>query len=206
MSIGTGVGLGVGVGAVVGLDVGVGLALGMEVGLAWLEHARAGSRSPARHATTRRRGTANRFIGRHDSAVRSRELSLVSPGRGLLDLTDACRSFVAEAAAGRDGLLHVFVPHATAGVVIMELGSGSEADLTDTLDRLLPRDERWRHRHGSRGHGADHVMPLFAAPTVTVPVLDGSLALGTWQSLALLDPNGDNPRRQVRLTFVPVAD
>jgi secondary thiamine-phosphate synthase enzyme len=120
--------------------------------------------------------------------------------RGLTNLTDACARFVG---GEGDGLLVVFVPHATAGVVIMELGSGSEADLMASLDRLLPRDERWVHSHGSRGHGADHVLPLLAQPSLTVPVVDGRLTLGTWQSIALLDTNPDNPLRTVRLTFVP---
>ena len=123
--------------------------------------------------------------------------------RGVHDLTNACAAFVADAAAGRDGLLHVFVQHATAGLVVMELGSGSEDDLMDTLDRLLPRDERWRHRHGPRGHGADHILPLMAAPSLIVPVLHGRLELGTWQSVALLDPNAEKRSRQVRLSFVP---
>lgn len=120
--------------------------------------------------------------------------------RGLTNLTDACARFVG---GEGDGLLVVFVPHATAGVVIMELGSGSEADLMASLDRLLPRDEGWVHSHGSRGHGADHVLPLLAPPSLTVPVVDGRLTLGTWQSIALLDTNPDNPLRTVRLTFVP---
>jgi secondary thiamine-phosphate synthase enzyme len=122
--------------------------------------------------------------------------------RGFTDLTGACRRFIAEQADGRDGLLSIFVPHATAGVVILELGAGSDADALDALDRLLPRDDRWRHRHGSRGHGADHVLPLVAGPSVTVPVIGGELALGTWQSIALLDTNVDNERRTVRLTFI----
>ena len=120
--------------------------------------------------------------------------------RGLFDLTGECEQFVV---GEGDGLLNVFVPHATAGVVIMELGSGSEEDLVAALDRLLPRDERWRHRHGSAGHGADHVVPLLAAPSLNVPVLGGHLALGAWQSIALLDPNPDNAVRTVRLSFVP---
>jgi secondary thiamine-phosphate synthase enzyme len=94
------------------------------------------------------------------------------------------------------------VPHATAGLVIMELGAGSDEDALDALDRLLPRDDRWRHRHGSGGHGADHVLPVVAAPSVTVPVIGGKLALGTWQSIALLDPNPDNPDRTVLLSFL----
>jgi secondary thiamine-phosphate synthase enzyme len=120
--------------------------------------------------------------------------------RGLFDLTADCRGFVAGAG---DGLLHVFVPHATCGLVVVELGAGSDEDLLATLDRLLPRDDRWRHRHGSEGHGADHVLPLLAPPALTVPVVGGQLALGTWQSIALLDPNPDNALRTVRLTFMP---
>jgi secondary thiamine-phosphate synthase enzyme len=122
--------------------------------------------------------------------------------RGFVDLTGACRRFVAEHAAGEDGLLSVFVPHATAGLVILELGAGSDDDALATLDRLLPRDDRWRHRHGSPGHGADHVVPLLAAPSLTVPVIGGQLALGTWQSIALLDPNADNAQRTVLLSFL----
>ena len=122
--------------------------------------------------------------------------------RGFTDLTGACRRFVAERASDGDGLLSVFVPHATAGLVILELGAGSDDDALDALDRLLPRDDRWRHRHGSAGHGADHVLPLLAAPSLTVPVLGGALALGTWQSIALLDPNEDNAERTVLLSFV----
>src|SRR4051794_31094846 len=122
--------------------------------------------------------------------------------RGFTDLTGACRRFVAEQAGGSDGLLSVFIPHATAGVVILELGAGSDDDALDALDRLLPRDDRWRHRHGSAGHGADHVLPLIAAPSVTIPVIGGELALGTWQSIALLDPNQDNAERTVLLSFL----
>jgi secondary thiamine-phosphate synthase enzyme len=119
--------------------------------------------------------------------------------RGLFDLTGPCRAFVE---GEGDGLLSVFVPHATAGLVILELGAGSDEDALDAVDRLLPRDDRWRHRHGSPGHGADHVLPLLAAPTLTVPVIEGRLALGTWQSIALLDPNPDNADRTVRLSFL----
>ena len=122
--------------------------------------------------------------------------------RGFTDLTGACRLFVAEAAGGGDGLLSVFVPHATAGLAILELGAGSDDDALVALDRLLPRDDRWIHRHGSPGPGADHVVPLVVSPSVTVPVLGGELALGTWQSIALLDPNADNPERTVLLSFL----
>jgi secondary thiamine-phosphate synthase enzyme len=109
---------------------------------------------------------------------------------------------VADASAGGDGLLSVFVPHATAGLLIMELGAGSEDDVLAALERVLPRDDRWHHRHGSPGHGADHVVPLLAPPSLTVPVIGGRLALGTWQSIALLDTNVDNPNRTVRLSFL----
>jgi secondary thiamine-phosphate synthase enzyme len=102
-----------------------------------------------------------------------------------------------------EGLLSVFVPHATAGLVVVEVGAGSDEDLVTALDRLLPRDERlYRHRHGSSGHGADHVVPLLASPSLTVPVVGGQMALGTWQSICLLDPNPDNAVRTVRLSFL----
>ncbi len=118
------------------------------------------------------------------------------------DITEQAAAFV----AGRgDGLLHVFVPHATAGLALIETGSGSDTDLLRAVDDLLPADSRWRHQHGSPGHGRDHVLPGFVAPYVTVPVLDGRLALGTWQSVCLVDPNPDNPTRQVRLSFLPAA-
>jgi secondary thiamine-phosphate synthase enzyme len=119
--------------------------------------------------------------------------------RETVDLTDELAAFC----AGRgDGLCSVFVPHATAGVALMETGSGSEEDLAAALDRLLPRDIPYRHRHGSRGHGADHVLPALVSPSVVVPVLNGRPALGTWQRLVLVDRNADNPRRQVRLSFL----
>jgi secondary thiamine-phosphate synthase enzyme len=98
--------------------------------------------------------------------------------------------------------VNVFVPHATAGVAILETGSGSEGDLKDAIDRLLPRDDRYRHSHGSSGHGADHVLPAFISPTATVPVVDGDLALGTWQSVVFVDTNVDNPQRKVRFSFI----
>ena len=136
--------------------------------------------------------------------MQTTELQVTTTSRsGLFDLTAASASFIRDASAGADGLLHVFVPHATAGVVVMELGSGSEEDLLEAVDRLLPRDDRWRHRHGSPGHGADHVLPLLASPSLMVPVVGGRLALGTWQSIALLDPNVDNVSRTVRLSFLP---
>lgn len=121
---------------------------------------------------------------------------------GLFDITRSCEQFLAAAAPATDGLLNVFVPHATAGLVIVELGAGSDTDLMAALERLLPRDSRWVHQHGSAGHGADHVLPLLAAPSLTIPVVGGRLALGTWQSIALLDTNVDNERRTVRLSFI----
>ena len=136
--------------------------------------------------------------------MRTAELQVTTTSRsGLFDLTAACDSFIREQAPEADGLLNVIVPHATAGVVVMELGSGSEEDLLAALDRLLPRDDRWRHQHGSPGHGADHVLPLLVSPSLTVPVVGGRLGLGTWQSIALLDPNRDNLARRIRLSFLP---
>ena len=118
----------------------------------------------------------------------------------IVDITAEASRFL----AGRgDGLLHVFVPHATAGIAIIETGAGSDDDLLRALDDVLPTDSRWQHRHGSPGHGRDHVMPAFVAPYASLPVLGGRIALGTWQSICLVDPNGDNPTRQVRFSFLP---
>ena len=126
-------------------------------------------------------------------------LDLDTSRRRIVDLTDE----VARFCAGRgDGLCNVFVPHATAGSAVIETGAGSDEDLIDTLERLLPRDDRYRHAHGSPGHGADHVLPGLVSPSVTVPVGDGTPLLGTWQSIVLVDLNRDNPRRSVRLSFV----
>jgi secondary thiamine-phosphate synthase enzyme len=126
-------------------------------------------------------------------------LEVDSSRRRIVDLTDKVREFCA---AHEDGLCSVFVPHATAGVAIIETGAGSDDDLIDTLESLLPRDDRYRHEHGSPGHGADHVLPALVAPSVTVPVQDGEPLLGTWQSVVLVDLNRDNPRRSVRLSFI----
>lgn len=117
------------------------------------------------------------------------------------DLTAECERFLA-AEHGQDGLLHVWVPHATAGLAVLETGAGSDADLLAALRDLLPGDDRWRHRHGTRGHGRDHVLPALVSPSLTVPVLGGRMALGTWQSVCLVDTNVDNPTRQVRLSFL----
>ncbi|GLV85988.1 hypothetical protein Slala03_56770 [Streptomyces lavendulae subsp. lavendulae] len=118
------------------------------------------------------------------------------------DLTAACVSFLGEVARGRSGLLNVFTPHATAGLAVIETGAGSDHDLLAALRSLLPADDRWRHRHGSAGHGRDHVLPAFVPPHVTLPVIDGALLLGTWQSVTLVDTNRDNPEREVRLSFL----
>ena len=119
--------------------------------------------------------------------------------RWLADLTADADGFC----RGRgDGVLNVFAPHATAGLALLELGSGTEDDLAEMLERLLPRDDRYRHAHGARGHGADHVLPAIVSPSISIPVLDGRMALGTWQSLVLVDTNGDNPTRTIRLSFL----
>jgi len=132
--------------------------------------------------------------------VDSETFSVRTGGRDtVLDLTDRARAWV----AGRgDGLLHVFVPHATAGLAVLETGAGSDDDLLAALADLLPADDRWRHRHGTPGHGRSHVMPALVPPYATLPVLDGELALGTWQSLCLVDLNVDNPEREVRFSFL----
>jgi secondary thiamine-phosphate synthase enzyme len=131
--------------------------------------------------------------------VDSKVLDVDTAQRTTADLTAEVKAFC----AGRgDGLCNVFVPHATAGVAIIETGAGSDHDLIDTLERLLPRDDRYRHAHGSPGHGADHVLPAIVAPSVTLPVQGGRPMLGTWQSVVLVDLNRDNPLRSVRLSFV----
>ena len=132
----------------------------------------------------------------------SRLFDIETDERRVTDLT----GIVVEFCAGRgDGLCHVFAPHATAGLALMELGSGSEADLAQLLDRLLPRDDHYRHRHGSIGHGADHLLPVLVSPSLSLPVADGELLLGTWQSVVLVDPNVDNRHRQVRCSWLPAA-
>lgn len=120
----------------------------------------------------------------------------------VADITDECADFARTASGGGDGLLHVFVPHATAGIAVLEVGSGSDADLLSALASLLPADDRWQHAHGTRGHGRSHVMPALIPPYATFPVLGGQLTLGTWQSITLVDVNVDNPDRQVRLSFL----
>ena len=136
--------------------------------------------------------------------MRSQTLSVRTGGRDAVhDLTAACTGFVRAGGDEPDGLLHVFVPHATAGIAIIETGAGSDVDLLAALAELLPADDRWRHRHGSRGHGRSHVMPALVPPYASVPVLGGQLAIGTWQSICLVDLNVDNPEREVRLTLLP---
>jgi secondary thiamine-phosphate synthase enzyme len=117
----------------------------------------------------------------------------------VLDITDRCSDYLRDRS---DGLLHVFVPHATAGIAVLETGAGSDDDLLAALAELLPADDRWKHRHGSRGHGRSHVMPALVPPYATIPVVGGRLALGTWQSICLVDLNVDNADRQVRLSFL----
>jgi len=133
--------------------------------------------------------------------VETTELQVDTSGRRVIDLTDRVRAFVAD--SGGDGLVHAFLPHATAGLALMEMGSGSEEDLEAALDRLLPREDRYTHRHGSVGHGGDHLLPVFVAPSLTLPVVGGQLVLGTWQSVVLIDPNRENDARRVRLSFLP---
>jgi secondary thiamine-phosphate synthase enzyme len=132
--------------------------------------------------------------------VRSETISVRTGSADVVhDLTRECERYVADE---DDGLLHVFVPHATAGIAIIETGAGSDDDLLSALEDLLPADDRWRHRHGTPGHGRSHVMPALVPPYATVPVLGGRLALGTWQSICLVDLNVDNPDRDVRLSFL----
>ncbi|MDP9329458.1 MAG: secondary thiamine-phosphate synthase enzyme YjbQ [Actinomycetota bacterium] len=128
-------------------------------------------------------------------------LTIDTLGRLVTDVTDEVRAFAR--AGGSDGLLHVFVPHATAGVALMETGSGSEEDLEAVLAGLLPREDRYAHRHGSVGHGGDHLLPVFVSPSLTIPVEGGDLVLGTWQRVVVVDPNRENNTRSVRLGFLP---
>lgn len=127
------------------------------------------------------------------------ELHIHNGDRVVTDLTAEAERFCASRG---DGLLNVFVPHATAGLALIETGAGSDLDLATTLEALLPRDDRYTHRHGSHGHGADHVLPAIVSPSLVIPVVDGHITLGVWQSIVLVDTNGDNPDRTVRLSFV----
>jgi len=132
--------------------------------------------------------------------MRKHELHVDTSGRVVVDITSDVQAFARDAAA--DGFLHVFVPHATAGIALMETGSGSEGDLEEVVARLLPRDDRYAHRHGPEGHGGDHLLPAFVSPSLTLVVDGGRLVLGTWQSVVVVDPNRANNRRTVRLSFV----
>ncbi|NGY57564.1 YjbQ family protein [Lentzea sp. NEAU-D13] len=133
--------------------------------------------------------------------MRSEEIQIRTGAEEVVhDLTRECERFLSD--ENGDGLLHVWVPHATAGVAIIETGAGSDDDLLTALERILPHDVKWRHRHGTPGHGRDHVMPALVPPYATIPVLGGVLALGTWQSICLVDTNVDNPVRTVRLSFL----
>ncbi len=131
--------------------------------------------------------------------MKTEELSFDTSWRRFVDLTDDVKKFVA---GEGDGLVHVFLPHATAGLALIELGSGSEADLEEAITRLLPRENSYVHRHGSPGHGADHLLPAFLSPSLTLPVVDGRVALGTWQSIVMIDLNRDNPNRKVHLSLL----
>lgn len=133
--------------------------------------------------------------------MRTETFRLDTRGRRVIDITRDVHDFARR--TGGDGLLHVFVPHATAGVALMETGSGSEEDLQEVLERLLPRDDRYAHRHGSVGHGGDHLLPVVISSSLVIPVVDGEMQLGTWQSVVVIDPNRENDTRTVRLSFVP---
>ncbi len=127
-------------------------------------------------------------------------IDVTTGDRLVTDVTDEVASF----SQGRgDGLVHVFAPHATAGLALIETGSGSEPDLAELIGRILPRDDRYRHRHGAQGHGADHLLPALVSPSLVLPAQAGVLLLGTWQRIVLVDPNTDNPKRQIRLSFLP---
>jgi secondary thiamine-phosphate synthase enzyme len=126
---------------------------------------------------------------------------VTTDGSRVIDLTARAAAFARE--AGADGLLHIFAPHATAGLALIETGAGSDVDIEELLERTFPRDDRYTHRHGSVGHGGDHLLPAFVSPSLVVPVITGELALGTWQSIVLVDPNRENNVRTVRLSFVP---
>jgi secondary thiamine-phosphate synthase enzyme len=133
--------------------------------------------------------------------MRRREVLVHTGDRRVVDVTEEVVGFARD--VGGDGVAVAFVPHATCGLALMETGSGSADDLEELLERLLPRDDRYAHRHGSRGHGGDHLLPVFVSPSLTIPVAEGRLALGTWQSVVIVDPNRDNPTRTLLLSFLP---
>lgn len=132
--------------------------------------------------------------------MRTAELSVDTRGRLVTNLTERLRTFADQTAAG--GLLNVFLPHATAGLALIETGAGSEGDLEEVVARLLPRDDRYAHRHGSTGHGGDHLLPAFVSPSLTLPVDAGRIVLGTWQSIVLVDPNRENNTRRIHLSLL----
>ena len=133
--------------------------------------------------------------------MRTRRLTLDTSDRRVVDITEPVLEFAGE--GSEDGLLSVFVPHATAGLAVMETGAGSEGDLEDTIERLLPRGDGYRHNHGSPGHGADHLLPVLVSPSLVLPVEGGRAVLGTWQRVVLVDTNRENNRREVMLSMVP---
>jgi secondary thiamine-phosphate synthase enzyme len=133
--------------------------------------------------------------------METRTFEVTTHGRRVVDLTERVAAFSRE--AGSDGLLHVFAPHASAGLALIETGAGSDVDIEELLERTFPRDDRYTHRHGSVGHGGDHLVPAFISPSLVVPVIGGELALGTWQSIVLVDPNRENNVRTIRVSFVP---
>jgi secondary thiamine-phosphate synthase enzyme len=133
--------------------------------------------------------------------MRTHEFEIDTAGHLVTDITEEISRFATD--GGEDGLVNVFLPHATCGVALMETGSGSEADLDAAVERLLPRDDRYTHAHGPAGHGGDHLLPVFVSPSLMLPVDGGRLVLGTWQSVVVVDPNRSNNRRRVRLAFVP---
>jgi secondary thiamine-phosphate synthase enzyme len=135
--------------------------------------------------------------------VRTEQIVVDTGGLFVVDVTDRVLGFAR--ALGEDGLLHVFLAHATAGLALMETGAGSEADLQEAVERLLPRDDRYRHRHGSTGHGGDHLLPAFVSPSLVMAVHEGEVVLGTWQRIVIVDPNRENNQRTVVLSFVPAA-
>jgi secondary thiamine-phosphate synthase enzyme len=145
-------------------------------------------------------GSAGSAGAVYRQTVRTVEFEVDTSGRLVTDLTERAQAFAAEAGVG--GLLHLFLPHATAGLALMETGSGSEDDLAEVLGRLLPRDDRYSHRHGSVGHGGDHLLPVIAPPSLILPVENGRLVLGTWQSVVLIDQNRENDVRRVRLSLL----
>jgi secondary thiamine-phosphate synthase enzyme len=147
------------------------------------------------------RGDDKRGVAVGTPGSNAAQLMIDTSGTKVVDITDRIKGFAR--GIGATGLVHVFIPHATAGVALMETGSGSEADLGEVLERLFPSDDRYAHQHGSKGHGRSHVVPVFISPSLSIPAEHGNLALGQWQSIVLVDPNEDNDERRVLLNFYP---